>query len=178
MYNITFPFYKRVHLNDCQNDIGLLFYCHFVEAIFVILKYYWILKVKLLSRVRFFATPWTAAYQAPPSMGFSRQEYWSGLPLPSPTELLNWTEYLSFLHACMLSHFSCVRLFVTTGTVVHQAPLFMGFSRQRYWSGLPFPPSFFLSYLLIIGLFSTNVLDKDNFSVWNSHLSVIEIYLD
>ena len=36
------------------------------------------------SRVRLCATPWTAAYQAPPSMGFSRQEYWSGLPLPSP----------------------------------------------------------------------------------------------
>ena len=41
-------------------------------------------KVKLLSRARLLATPWTAAYQAPPSMGFSRQEYWSGLPLPSP----------------------------------------------------------------------------------------------
>ena len=42
------------------------------------------LSVKSLSRVRLFATPWTAAYQAPPSMGFSRQECWSGLPLPSP----------------------------------------------------------------------------------------------
>ena len=41
-------------------------------------------KVKLLSRVRLLATPWTAAYQAPPPMGFSMQEYWSGLPLPSP----------------------------------------------------------------------------------------------
>ena len=40
--------------------------------------------MKSLSRVRLFATPWTAAYQAPPSMGFSRQEYWSGVPLPSP----------------------------------------------------------------------------------------------
>ena len=43
------------------------------------------MKVKSLSRVRLFATPWTAAYQAPPSMGFSRQEYWSGVPLPSPS---------------------------------------------------------------------------------------------
>ena len=43
----------------------------------------WKMKVKLLSRVRLFVTPWTAAYQAPPSMGFSRQEYWSGVPLPS-----------------------------------------------------------------------------------------------
>ena len=44
----------------------------------------WTVKVKLLSRVRPFSTPWTAAYQAPLSMGFSRQKYWSGLPLPSP----------------------------------------------------------------------------------------------
>ena len=44
----------------------------------------WKVKGKSLSRVRLFSTPWTAAYQAPPSMGFSRQEYWSGLPLPSP----------------------------------------------------------------------------------------------
>ena len=41
------------------------------------------MKVKSLSRVRLLATPWTAAYQAPLSMGFSRQEYWSGVPLPS-----------------------------------------------------------------------------------------------
>ena len=44
----------------------------------------WKVKVKLLSRVRLLATPWTAAYQASPSMGFSSQEYWSGVPLPSP----------------------------------------------------------------------------------------------
>ena len=44
-------------------------------------------KVKLLSRVRLFVTPWTAACQAPPSMEFSRQENWSGLPFPSPGNL-------------------------------------------------------------------------------------------
>ena len=44
----------------------------------------WKVKAKLLSRVWLLVTPWTAAYQAPPSMGFSRQEYWSGVPLPSP----------------------------------------------------------------------------------------------
>ena len=44
----------------------------------------WKVKVKSLSRVWFFVTPWTVAYQAPPSMGFSRQEYWSGLPFPTP----------------------------------------------------------------------------------------------
>ena len=46
-------------------------------------------KVKSLSRVQLFATPWTIAYQAPLSMGFSRQEYWSGLSFPSPGDLLN-----------------------------------------------------------------------------------------
>ena len=46
-------------------------------------------KVKLLSRVWLFATPWTVAHQLPPSMGFSRQEYWSGLPFPSPGDLPN-----------------------------------------------------------------------------------------
>ena len=44
----------------------------------------WKVKVKSLSSVRFLVTSWTAAYQAPLSIGFSRQEYWSGLPLPSP----------------------------------------------------------------------------------------------
>ena len=46
----------------------------------------WKVKEKLLSRVQLLTTPWTAAYQAPPSMGFSRQEYWSGVPLPSPSK--------------------------------------------------------------------------------------------
>ena len=46
-------------------------------------KYSMKVKVKLLSRVQLFATPWTVAYQASPSMGFSRQEYWSGVSLPS-----------------------------------------------------------------------------------------------
>ena len=44
-------------------------------------------KVKSLNRVRLFRTPWTVAYQAPPTMGFSRQESWSGLPFPSPGDL-------------------------------------------------------------------------------------------
>ena len=44
----------------------------------------WKVKVKSLSRIWLLATPWTAAYQARPSMGFSRKEYWSGVPLPSP----------------------------------------------------------------------------------------------
>ena len=43
-------------------------------------------KVKSLSRVPFLAIPWTVAHQAPPPMGFSRREYWSGVPLPSPSK--------------------------------------------------------------------------------------------
>ena len=46
------------------------------------------MRLKSLSHVRLFETPWTAAYQAPPSLGFSRQEYWSGVPLPSPSSWL------------------------------------------------------------------------------------------
>ena len=45
----------------------------------------WKVKMKSLSHVRLFETPWTAAHQAPPSMGFSRQEYWRGVPSPSPS---------------------------------------------------------------------------------------------
>ena len=47
------------------------------------------MKVEFLSRVRLFETPWTVAYQAPLSMRFSRQGYWSGLPFPSPEDLPN-----------------------------------------------------------------------------------------
>ena len=50
---------------------------------------HWKVKVKSLSRVWLFVTPWTVAHQAPPSMGFSRQEYWSGLTFPSPGDLPN-----------------------------------------------------------------------------------------
>ena len=53
----------------------------------------WKVKVKSLSRVQLFATPRTAAYQAPPSMGFSRQEYWSGSPLPSLTGVLTQVQF-------------------------------------------------------------------------------------
>ena len=67
-----------------SRDITLMTKVHLVKAMVFPVK----VKVKSLSRVRLFATPWTAAYQAPPSMGFSRQEYWSGVPLPSPKSSL------------------------------------------------------------------------------------------
>ena len=58
-------------------------------------------EVKLLRRVRLFATPWTVAHQAPLSMGFSRQEHWSGLPFPSPKSSMIWP--LNALHKLMYS---------------------------------------------------------------------------
>ena len=62
---------------------------HFCEFFFLINLFtpFFCLKVKSLSHVQLFATPWIVAYQASPSMGFSRQEYWSGLPFPSPEDL-------------------------------------------------------------------------------------------
>ena len=87
--------------------------------------------MKSLSRVRLLATPWTAAHQASPSMGFSRQESWSGVPLPSPVQLL-MASYL----------FSHARPSATPWTAAHQASLSMGFSRQEYWNGVPLPSLF------------------------------------
>ena len=57
----------------------------------------WKVKGKSLSRIQLLATPWTAAHQAPPSMGFSRQEYWSGVPLPSPKGSVFFTKVESTL---------------------------------------------------------------------------------
>ena len=72
----------------------------------------WKVKVKSLSRVRLLVTSWTAAHQAPPSMGFSRQEYWSGVPLPSPrkpyimVKTKNYIEFTSFWksYSCLYVH--------------------------------------------------------------------------
>ena len=58
-----------------------------IEWLYGCMDFWLYVKVKSLSRVRLFATSWTVAYQAPPSMGFSGQEYWSGLPFPSPGDL-------------------------------------------------------------------------------------------
>ena len=90
------------------------------------------MKVKSLSHVQLLVTPWTAAYQAPPSMGFSRREYWSGLPLPS----LIKHPSVQFSSVQSLSR---VQLFATPLTAAHQAPPSMGFSRQESWSGVPLP---------------------------------------
>ena len=70
----------------------------------------------------------------------------------------------SALHPCMLSCFSCVQLFVTLWTVARQSPLSIGFSRQQYWSGLPFPSPdwtlFSCSFCIAGGFFTTESLGK------------------
>ena len=110
------------------------------------------------SHVQLSGTPWTVACKAPLSMGFSRQEYWSGLPFPSPGYLPNPGikprsptlqpdaltseppgKPLYPLLLLLLSRFSRVRLCATPWTAAYQAPPSMGFSRQEYWSGLPLP---------------------------------------
>ena len=87
------------------------FYLHF-QACFLLSA-----AAKSLSRVRLCATPQTAAHQAPPSMGFSKQEYWSGVPLPSPSSSLNSCCWFHFgktallryiLHIILFTHLKCV----------------------------------------------------------------------
>ena len=106
----------------------------------------WKVKVKSLSRVQLLATPWTAAYQAPASMGVSRQEYWSGVPLPSLWTWPNWdlwdssrnlwsTEVTKQTPAGCLSPVPGTRVLsgawpsVTPWTIARQAPLSMGLPR-------------------------------------------------
>ena len=114
---------------------------------------------KSLCHVQVFATIWSTAYQAPLSIGFSRQEYWSGLPFLPPGDLPNpgiepksltppvlagrffttsatW-KVLHYIMKVKVKSLSCVRLFATSWTLAYQAPLSMGFFRQEYWSGLP-----------------------------------------
>ena len=75
----------------------------------------WKVKVKSLSCVRLVAAPWTAAYQAPPSMGFSRQEDWSGVPLPSPPLRMSSQQF-------RLAELSRDRTMPRAGPIRHSSP--------------------------------------------------------
>ena len=104
---------------------------------------------------------WTISHQVPLSVGFSRQEHWSGLPFPAPGDLPtqgsnpgllccrkilyclshqgslyhSHSHILSKKRTCMLSSFSHVQLSATLWTIARQVPLSMEFSKQKYWSG-------------------------------------------
>ena len=82
------------------------------------------------SRVWLCETPWAVAHQAPPSMGFSRQEYWSGLPFPSPWDLLNPGFEPAFLQFSSVLLLSRVRLFATPWIAARQASLSITNSRS------------------------------------------------
>ena len=90
----------------------------------------WKGKVKMFRCVWLLATPRTAAFQAPPSRGLSRQEYWSGVPLPSPSYVA-----LVVKKVWSVSHSVMCYCFATQWTVAHQAPLSMKFSRQEFAMG-------------------------------------------
>ena len=132
----------------------------------------WKLKVKSLCRARLLETPWTAAHQAPPSMGFSRQEYWSGLPLPSP---------------CLVAKY--VQLFCDPMDYRRPGSSIHGISQSSYWGGLPFPAPedlpnpgiepvspalpgrFFITVSLshqYINIYSYYVSWRTDLSLWNS----------
>ena len=74
----------------------------------------WKVKAKSLSRVRLLVTPWTAAHQAPPSMGFSRQEYWSRVPLPSPLLKPSLKDF-ERNHASMRNECNCIAVWTFFG---------------------------------------------------------------
>ena len=104
------------------------------------------MKVKSLSHVRLFGTPWTAAYQAPPSMGFSRQEYWSEVPLPSPVDDSRLSQ-LQWLNLCLFRPACKVELLAVTsgGHVAQQRGWRVGEASTRGFLSLPLgtlPPLF------------------------------------
>ena len=105
----------------------------------------WKVKVKLLSRVQLFVTPWSAAYQAPPSMGFSRQEYWSGVPLPSPI-----SSFLDFLLIQVTTeHWAEVPVLRSRLSLV------IYFTHRSIHMSMPIHPTAVFPLLVSINLFST-----------------------
>ena len=119
-------------------------------------SYLLLLLLSHFSRVWLCATPETAAHQAPPSLGFSRQEHWSGLPFPSPIqESEKWKVKGKSL--------SRVRLLATPWTAAYQAPPSMGFSRQEYWSGMPLPSLLLISRKMLNPFMLTSALSGKPF---------------
>ena len=118
------------------------------------------MKVKSLSRVRLLTTPWTAAYQAPPSMEFSRQGYWSGVPLPSP------------LYALSSSHL--VASFLIDSQEM-SPPLLSAISHQSSKSWLKIHPRVILAnrwYCIFIFYYSSDILG----TLQQNHVSVYLAY--
>ena len=132
-----------VFQSSCTPTISVGVFGCFISSQHLLLL---LLLLSHFSRVQLCATPQTAAHQAPPSLGFSRQEHWSGLPFPSPlneSEKWKWSRLLR----------SRVRLLATPWIVAYQVPPSMGLSRQEYWSGVPSPsPTLRITDLLILAI--------------------------
>ena len=112
------------------------------------------MKVKSLSCVRLLATPWTAAYQAPPTMGFSRPEYWSGVPLPSPYSRLYHHYFPELLQQLPNSPFylTCFRTTFPFTLLPKSLPTAFIINDQLFKHGLQVPTfiSSFLPYLYLL----------------------------
>ena len=104
----------------------------------------WLFAAKSLQSRPTLCDPIDGSPPGSPSLGFSRQEHWSGSPFPSPMhESEKWKKGKLL---------SCIRLFATPWTAAYQAPSFIGFSRQEYWSGVPSPSLKLMLYGTIFSL--------------------------
>ena len=110
-------------------------------------KTYQIRSDQSLSRVRLLATPWTVAHQAPPSMGFSRREYWSGVPLPSPNLPLSTAFTESHRFGVVVFSFSFISMHILISFLIFAMVSFVSFA---FISALIFKISF---PLLTLGFF-------------------------
>ena len=120
------------------------------------------MKVKSLSRVRPSATPRTAAYQAPPSMGVPRQEYWSGVPLPSPFHVLIGHSYVSYLVKRLLDllpTFKKSSLFSCKSSLCSSNPGYNSFVRFMVWK-------FFLPVCSLHFPFLSDIFQREIFLIY------------
>ena len=124
----------------------------------------WKVKVKSFGRVRLFATPWTAAYQAPPFLGFSRQEYWSGVPLPSPLIHLITPRISAGINSSSSTPF-CVPVSRSPGFEVRSTRVWIQaslFKNTWYWASNLILPSFrFLLFKIDIILSASQCSRQD-----------------
>ena len=137
----------------------------------------WKVKVKSLSRVRPSATPWTAAFHAPLSMGFSRQEYWSGVPLPSLTGVGS----LSLLQGIFLTQGLNPGL-LHCGQILYQLS-HQGSPRILEWAAYPFSwgsswPRNRTRVSCIAGRFLTNWAIREDYWLWTRHFFPFRFFLD
>ena len=122
----------------------------------------WKVKVKSLSRVRLPATPWTAAYQLPPSIGFSRQEYWSRVPLPSPKSMMLAVGY-SYVAFIMLK--KCPSILALLNVFIKKE--YIGLCQKLFLHQLKWSCAFFLDSLMcIINTLINSCMLSHPYSLW------------